>query len=79
MHVSRPSPGSAKRIAMYRREVAQRAAMFYRLGYSISDATGRVLANARWDFELGAPRPDELSDAALGDIVKTTYARRPAL
>lgn len=63
---------------MYKRELAQRAGLFYRLGYPPSQAIARLIANAEWDFELGCGgRPDELSDDVIADIVKTTYLRRP--
>jgi hypothetical protein len=66
------------RVAMYRRELAQRAGMFYRLGYPPSRAIARLVANADWDFEIGCGgRPDELSDDAIAEIVKSTYLRRP--
>jgi hypothetical protein len=69
---------SATRLAMYRREVAERAAIFYRLGYTQDQATARLQANADWDFEVGASRPDELDADAIGQIVATAFARRPA-
>ena len=74
-----PRNVSVDRHAMYRREVAQRAALFYRLGYAPAAATARLCANAAWDFEASkGGRPTALSDAAIADIVKETYARRPA-
>lgn len=64
---------------MYRTELAQRAGMFYRLGYPPSRALARLVANVEWDFEVGTGgRPPELSDAVIEEIVKTTYLRRPA-
>lgn len=70
---------AGKCIAMYRRELADRAAIFYRLGYSEEQATARLLANAEWDFEIGTgPRPRELDARAIAEIVKATFARRPA-
>jgi hypothetical protein len=69
---------SAARLAAYRREVAERAAIFYRLGYTQDQATARLQANADWDFETGVARPDELDAEAIGQIVATTFARRPA-
>lgn len=69
----------ANRDAMYRREVAQRAGMYYRLGYTAAAATARLRANAAWDFEATAGgRPKALSDEAIAEIVEKTYARRPA-
>lgn len=69
----------SRRVQMYRRELVQRAGMFYRLGYAPSRAIARLVANVEWDFEVGsAERPDELSDDVIEEIVKTTYLRRPA-
>lgn len=63
---------------MYKRELAQRAGLFYRLGYPPSRAISRLIANADWDFEIGCGgRPGELSDDAIAEIVKATYLRRP--
>lgn len=63
---------------MYKRELEQRAGLFYRLGYPPSRAIVRLCANAEWDFELGCGgRPAGLSDEAIADLVKTTYLRRP--
>ena len=63
---------------MYKRELAQRAGLFYRLGYPPSRATRRLCANAEWDFEVGCgERPAALSDDAIAELVKTTYLRRP--
>ena len=63
---------------MYRQELTERAGMYYRLGYPPSRAMARLRANVQWDFEIGCGgRPVDLSDAAIADIVKTTYLRRP--
>jgi len=38
------------------RELEQRAAMLYRLGYDVGHVTRRCLTNLHWDFEgLGEP------------------------
>jgi hypothetical protein len=55
---------------MYRREIEERAALLHRLGYPRPLARARLLANARWDFEIGAddaPAPSEIE--ALIDAV----------
>ncbi len=62
---------------MYCREVASRAGMFYRLGYTQAQATERLRNNAAWDFGSGTDRPPQLDDAAIDKIVTATYARRP--
>lgn len=69
---------SEKRTAMYCRDVADRAGIFYRLGYTAEQAGARLRRNAAWDFGSGATRPKELNDAAIDQIVAATYARRPA-
>jgi hypothetical protein len=79
----RGNPGGAAdhrdRLAMYRDELAQRAALFYRLGYARERAVARLRANVAWDFELPAgTRPAGLSDSDIAGIVDATYQRRPA-
>lgn len=74
------SPARGTEVA--REEVASRAALLYRLGYTAEAATARLIARVAWEFEQtskNAPnrRPDGLSDAAIGTIVTETYARRP--
>jgi hypothetical protein len=66
-----------RRAAMYRKELAQRAAIFYRLGYTRDDAVERLTQNVAWDFETGG-RPESLTDAEIASIVDQTFARRPA-
>ena len=79
MTPKRPAIDPQKRLAMYKREVADRAGMFYRLGYSTEEACSRLLNNADWDFEIGAGvRPEELDAEAIANIVAATYARRPS-
>lgn len=64
---------------MYRRELAERAGLYSRLGYPPSRAISRLQANVQWDFELETePRPKGLSDDDIADIVKSTYLRRPS-
>lgn len=64
---------------MYRKELADRAGLYSRLGYPPSKAIARLKANLHWDFELvDGPRPKGLSDDDVADIVKTTYLRRPS-
>lgn len=76
---ARRSSQPARRLLMYRRELVQRAGMFYRLGYPPSRAIARLVANVEWDFELDTlGRPSELSDDVIEEIVKTAYLRRPA-
>jgi hypothetical protein len=56
----------ARREAMYRGELEERAALLHRLGYPKDKARARLAANLAWDFPAGA-RP--LDDAALDAIV----------
>lgn len=73
--------GAANRANVAAREVADRAALLFRLGFSEKDATKRLVAHIAWEFDqpsTGAhQRPATLSDAAIGKIVSDTYARKP--
>ncbi len=68
--------GTARRAKVAAEELAHRAALFFRLGFSEAAATSRLVARVAWEFEGG--RPASLSDEAVGKIVRDTYARRPA-
>lgn len=76
--------GSARRATVAAEELAHRAALFYRLGFSEAAAIARLVARTAWEFEpsakTGGPhhRPASLSDQAIAKIVRDTYARRPA-
>jgi hypothetical protein len=54
---------------MIRRELAERAALYRRLGFSAARAKARLRANVAWDFEIGgggsAPGRQEI-DAVVG-------------
>lgn len=67
--------GAERRAQVAATELASRAAMFYRLGFTEADATARLIARADWEHEGG--RPASLSDQAIAKIVADTYARRP--
>jgi hypothetical protein len=61
---------SQAREEMYRRELEERAALLYRLGYSAKRTKARLAANVTWDFELhGRPRHagevDKIVDAVF--------------
>jgi hypothetical protein len=63
-----------------RKELGQRAAMYYRLRFSKERALDRLRANVAWDYSVGAVgRPSWLTDDELEKIVNTTYARRPTI
>jgi hypothetical protein len=73
--------GSARRTTVAVEELAHRAALFFRLGFSQDAATKRLVARTQWEFDPQRGqhrRPDALSDAAIAKIVSDTYARRPA-
>jgi hypothetical protein len=74
-----PRPdGLAQRTKVACAEVASRAGLLYRLGFSEAAATTRLVARVAWELESSSsPRPSALSDAAIAKIVADTYARRP--
>jgi hypothetical protein len=68
----------AAREVMIRAELAQRAGLFYRLGFTKARAVARLVGNVSWDYEVsGDGRPSWLDDGAISTIVEQTYARRP--
>jgi hypothetical protein len=60
----------ARREAMYRAELEERAALLQRLGYTKDRARARLAANLAWDFESG-PRP--LDESAVDAIVDRLF------
>jgi len=74
----RRSADAESGVETFRSELRERAGMFYRLGFPPSRAIARLVANTRWEFEIGvAGRPKGLSDGDIKEIVKSTYLRRP--
>ena len=74
--------GVQRRVAVATTELANRAGLLYRLGFSVGDATARLRARIAWEFDPPSKyshhkRPAALSDQAIGKIVADTYARRP--
>ena len=74
--------GSQQRAKVAAAELAHRAALLYRLGFSQAAATARLTASIAWEFEPPSKsgphkRPDALSDQAIAKIVADTYARKP--
>jgi hypothetical protein len=74
--------GSARRAKVAVVEVADRAAIFFRLGYTVEAATKRLCARVAWEFDPPSKtghhrRPGGLSDQAVAKIVQDTYARKP--
>jgi hypothetical protein len=70
-----PSPRrnvTQRRDEMYRRELEERAALLFRLGYPVQRTKARLHANVAWDFELhGRPR----HAAEIDKIVDAVYRR----
>jgi hypothetical protein len=62
----------ARREAMYRLELEERAALLHRLGHSKERARARLAANLDWDF---SPGPSPLSPAALDAIVDRVFGQ----
>jgi hypothetical protein len=57
---------AAKREAMYRGELADRAALLHRLGHAKAAVRARLAANIGWDFEAGtSPVPGGELDAIV--------------
>jgi hypothetical protein len=74
------SDGAARRTKVAQEELAHRAALFFRLGFSEAAATARLSARIAWEFDQpSSKRPADLSDAAIAELVRKTYARRPAI
>ena len=68
---------AAKRDAMYRGEMAERAALLQRLGHDKGAVRARLAANLGWDFEAGANpiaggELDAIVDRAFGSARATT-------
>jgi hypothetical protein len=68
----RPKPDNARRDEMYRRELEERAALLYRLGYPALKCKARLKANVGWDFDLHG-RPRHAAD--VDKIVDAVYRR----
>jgi hypothetical protein len=69
--------GADSRLAAQLRELRDRAALLYRLGYTADAASARLCATVAWEHETQR-RPDGLSDAEIGKVVQETYGRRPS-
>jgi hypothetical protein len=77
------SDGAERRAKVALAELASRAGVLYRLGFSQADATRRLTAAVAWEYEASAAkpayhRPTALSDQAIAKLVSDTFARRPA-
>lgn len=58
------------------REMAERAALLLRLGYSLADAQMRVRGNLLWDFEVqGRPALASRADQIVARVYDRTKSR----
>ena len=78
---ARPN-GSQQRTNVAVAELAHRAGLYYRLGFSQKAAIARLAARVAWEFDPPSKaehhrRPDALSDQAIAKIVADTDARKP--
>lgn len=79
-----PRPdGAERRAEVATAELASRAGVLFRLGFSQAEATRRLTAAVAWEYETGSARPAcqrpaQVSDQAIARIVADTFARRPA-
>lgn len=83
LHCTPPrGDGADRRAKVAAAELASRAGVLFRLGFSQADATRRLAATVAWEYETtwkhpAFRRPGALSDQAIAKIVADTYARRP--
>jgi hypothetical protein len=72
--------GADRRDKVAADELASRAGLLFRLGYSEADATKRLIAHIAWEYDQPQShykRPETLSDQAIAKLVAETYKRRP--
>ena len=72
----------ARREAMYRTELEDRAGLLCRLGHTKEAARSRLQANLRWDFPdgtgpLAAPQVDAIVERVFGGTAAGRSAPRP--
>jgi len=77
-----PAQGAERRTQGARAELAHRAGLLFRLGFTEAEATARLAARTAWEFDPSSQhgahrRPDALSDPAIAKLVAETYARKP--
>jgi len=77
-----PADGPERRARVARAELADRAGLFYRLGFTEAETTARLVARTAWEFDPASTRGAHcrsaaLSDQAIAQVVAETYARRP--
>jgi hypothetical protein len=75
---------AAARVEAQRRDLRDRAALYFRLGYTPAAAIARLTAAVAWEHDPSSRaggrhrRPAGLSDAAIAELVQATFARRPS-
>jgi hypothetical protein len=75
-----PADGAERRARVALAELAHRAGLFFRLGFTQAEATARLVARTAWEYDPAGGahrRPAALSDQAIAKLVAETYARRP--
>jgi hypothetical protein len=65
----------ARREAMYRTELEDRAALLHRLGHSRETTRARLAANLAWDFPPGT---SPLNGTTVDAIVERVFGQNPA-
>lgn len=68
--------GADRRAKVACTELASRAGLLFRLGFTAEAATRRLIDRTAWEYD-GDLRPESLSDQAIAKIVTDTFARRP--
>jgi hypothetical protein len=76
--------GEDRRAKAAASELANRAGVLYRLGFTQAAATARLAAAVAWEYDSGLAgkrgafrRPAALADPAIAKIVADTFSRRP--
>ena len=73
--------GADRRDKVTTDELASRAGLLFRLGYSEAETTKRLIAHVAWEYDQplngSYQRPATLSDQAIAKLVADTYKRRP--
>jgi acyl-CoA reductase-like NAD-dependent aldehyde dehydrogenase len=67
----------ARREAMYRTELEERAALLQRLGYAKDKARARLAANLAWDFDGKSPLDAGALDAIVDRVFNGASTGRP--
>lgn len=76
MHPPRPEQRGDPFRRQFERTIAERARLFFNLGYGVDEATERIRAALRWEFDPdipGTPLPPFYRE--VPDMVASVYAR----